>query len=492
MVSSAPMRRPTPPPPSAALVACLVALALPGCGASGDAGAGGPAGPPLPEDWDAAIRLATLPDEDPAADVLQVTLRARPGEAQYMDGLTTPIWGYDGGSPGPLLRARAGDRLQVHFESQLPEDTTIHWHGLRVPNAMDGMPTVSGTVPPGGTFAYDFVLPDAGTFWYHPHVLSNKEVAMGLYGALVVDPPASEDPLAALGIPEAILVLDDVSVEEDGTLTPFDKNGSLGAIFGHEGETLLVNGKVLPTVLAQPGRPLRLRFVNAAVARYFALGLEGHTFTQVGNDGGYLEAPKEVLEPLVVPGGRADVLLVPTGQPGDVLTVHWLPYERGYCTSCREPAPLFQLELVPGPPAGPVVLPEKLRDIAPIDVSSATLQVLQLTQTAVEGEAVLGINGAPFGEGLGLQAMVGETQLLRIENTTQADHPFHLHGFFFQPVAVDGAPYGAVESWDTFNVPRQQTVDLAVFYDDRPGMWMLHCHILDHAELGMMAMLHLM
>jgi FtsP/CotA-like multicopper oxidase with cupredoxin domain len=466
-----------------------------GSGSSGSAGGSGGAGgeyPSLPDDWASAVALAELPDEDPDDGVLEVTLHAGPSEAAYAEGFSTPIWGYEGTSPGPLLRARQGDRLKVHFISELPEDTTIHWHGVRVPNDMDGVPMVSGTIPPGGTFEYDFVLPDAGTFWYHPHAISNKEVSMGLYGALVVDPPVGQDPLASLEIPEATLVLDDVNLEDDGTLSPYDKHGNLGDVFGREGKILLVNGKVLPTLEAQPGRPVRFRLVNAAVARYFALGLEGHTFTQVGNDGGYFEAPKEVQEPLIVPGGRADIIVVPQGEPGEVLAVRWMPFERGFCTSCRDPEDLFYLRLVPGPPGEPLQLPDTLREIAPIDTAQATLQALELTQVTVDGEVVLGVNGAPFGEGLMLQGMVGETQLLRIKNTTQGDHPFHLHGFFFQPVALDGVPYGAVESWDTFNIPLGKTVDLAVIYDDRPGMWMLHCHILDHAEIGMMAMLHVM
>lgn len=469
-----------------------------GAGASGAGGSGGEGGaggsyPELPPDWADAVQMPSLPDENPAEDIVEVTLHARLGETQYVDGLTTPIWGYEGASPGPLLRARAGDRLIVHFHNELPEDTTIHWHGVRVPNAMDGMPMVTGAIPPGGSFDYDFVVPDAGTFWYHPHVVSNKEVSMGLYGALVVEPPdAQSDPLASYGIPEATIVLDDVSVEDDGTLSPYDEHGNLGDFFGREGKLLLVNGRILPTLEAQPGRPLRLRFVNAAIARYFMLGLEGHSFTQVGNDGGYLTAPKGVETPLIVPGGRADLVLVPQGEVGEVLTVQWLPFERGFCTSCRDPEPLFQIHLVPGPPPSPLVLPEKLRDIAAIDTTNAAVQTLDLTQVTIDGEVVLGINGYPFGEGLSLMAMVGETQILRVHNTTQGDHPFHLHGFFFQPVAIDGAPYGVPESWDTFNIPQGKTVDLAVTYDDRPGMWMLHCHILDHAEIGMMAMLHVM
>lgn len=464
-----------------------------GGGGGGAGGAGGGGFAELPSDWDEAVRLPTIVDENPANDVLEVTLHATAGMGQYIPEAPSPIWGFEGTSPGPLLRGRRGDRLIVHFKNDLAVPLTIHWHGMRVPNDMDGAPMVVSPIEPGAQFDYDFTLPDPGTYWYHPHVVSNLEVSMGLYGAIVVDPAEGDpDPLASFEMPEATLVLDDVGVEADGTLSPYDKHGNLGDFFGREGDILLVNGKVLPTIKAQPGLPLRLRFVNAAVARYFVLALEGHTFSQIATDGGLITAPKKVAELLVVPGGRAEVVLTPKGQPGELLTMRWLPFDRGYCTDCRDPEDLFFIELVDGPPPQDVNLPEALTTITPIDTTNAAVQQIDLTQVTVNGEVVLGINGQAFGEGVTLLAAVGETQILRVNNTTEGDHPFHLHGYFFQPIEVGGVPYGPTEQWDTFNVPKKQSADLAVYYDGRPGMWMLHCHILDHAEIGMMAMLHVM
>ena len=105
-------------------------------------------------------------------------------------GIKTDAWTYNGGIPGPLIRVHKGDRLIVHFTNHLPEPTTVHWHGIRVPIQMDGVPDVSQPpVETNGTFTYDFVLPDAGLYWYHPHVMSAAQVGFGLSGALLVDDP---------------------------------------------------------------------------------------------------------------------------------------------------------------------------------------------------------------------------------------------------------------------------------------------------------------
>ncbi|MGW8271071.1 MAG: multicopper oxidase domain-containing protein, partial [Burkholderiales bacterium] len=100
----------------------------------------------------------------------------------------TEIWGYDGSVPGPLLRYRQGERLRVEFENALPEPTTVHFHGIRLPNAMDGVPYLTQPpIAPGARFVYEFDLPDAGTYWYHPHLGSHEQVARGLSGALIIE-----------------------------------------------------------------------------------------------------------------------------------------------------------------------------------------------------------------------------------------------------------------------------------------------------------------
>jgi FtsP/CotA-like multicopper oxidase with cupredoxin domain len=153
---------------------------------------------------------------------------------------------------------------------------------------------------------------------------------------------------------------------------------------------------------------------------------------------------------------------------------------------------MFFLELAADPPSVDEPVPATSRDIAPVDVSSAVRRTIDLTMGSVDDKLVLGINGVPSWQAEPLHAQVGDTELWTVTNEMDWDHPFHLHGFFFQPVdAASGLPPARPEWKDTINVPRQQTVAFAVRYDDRPGMWMFHCHILDHADAGMMGMVHL-
>src|SRR6476646_9463060 len=126
-----------------------------------------------PANWDASLRLKEAADINPDPHIVEVNLDARLSVVEIAPGRTVEAWTYDGGVPGPLIRANVGDRLIVHFTNHLPTSTTVHWHGIRVPIKMDGVPDVSQPdVKPGEGFTYDFVLPDSGLFWYHPHVAS--------------------------------------------------------------------------------------------------------------------------------------------------------------------------------------------------------------------------------------------------------------------------------------------------------------------------------
>jgi len=155
------------------------------------------------------------------------------------------------------------------------------------------------------------------------------------------------------------------------------------------------------------------------------------------------------------------------------------------------PEPILDLQIDDLPAATPPAMPDRLRTIEPIATTGATQQHVELTQTTESGTTFLGINGVPFDKTTPLTAMVGDTNIWEVVNTTDAHHPFHLHGFFFQVLGADGRPL--TDEWkDTLNVPKKETRKVIVKYDDRPGMWMFHCHILDHADLGMMGMLNLM
>jgi FtsP/CotA-like multicopper oxidase with cupredoxin domain len=478
----------------------------PGKAASGDRGGGGsspepPAEPPAaraprpvppsgpPVGWDEGLRLRAAVDVNPDPRVVEIELEARVAPVSFRPGTTTPAWTYDGGVPGPLIRVKVGDRLVVRLTNRLPQETTIHWHGLRVPVEMDGVPKHSGpTIRPGATFTYDFVVPDAGLYWYHPHFESAAQVGDGLYGPLLVEdrdePRVAED--------QVVMLLSDIAVEEDGRLRPHDVGGNLGTLFGREGDVVLVNGRANPVLVGRVGRPQRWRIVNAAKSRYFQLALEGHRFTRIGGDGGLMARPIESERLVVIPGERADVVVVPRGAPGQEIPLRWVPYDRGYGSAFARPeVDVLRFRLAAEPPETPPPWRAPERRIVPIDTTGATPVEIKFTRADVNGKFALGVNGKPAGMDAPFHGRVGETQVWTIGNTIDWDHPFHLHGFFFQVLDADGRPAEPLEWKDTVNIPVKKTVKVAIRYDGRPGMWMFHCHILDHADAGMMGMLHL-
>jgi len=439
--------------------------------------------PAQPAGWDDGLLVPQADDINPDPNVVEVNLEAALAPLSLMPGLTTTAWTYNGRVPGPLIRARVGDRVIVHFTNNLPESTTIHWHGLRIPAAMDGMPGPSEPpIAPGGAFDYDFVVPDASTFWYHPHVDSAAQVGNGLYGPLIVDDP---DEPPGLG-DEVVLVLSDMGIESDGTLEAADSGGDLGTLYGREGNVVLVNGQVVPTLKARPGLRQRWRIMNAAKSRYFLLSMAGHSFQRIGGDGGRLEAPIDVDRPLIVPGERADLVVVPQGEPGSRVTVEAQPYDRGLGTAFVAPIDLFVVQFE-GTPVATTPLPALKRTIVPLPIAAARPVDIQLTYDGASPLS-LGINGVAYPDSQPYMATVGETQLWTITNTFGLAHPFHMHGFFFQVQSSSGP----LEWKDTVNIPVNGSVTFAVRFDDRPGMWMFHCHILDHAEAGMMGAVMLM
>jgi FtsP/CotA-like multicopper oxidase with cupredoxin domain len=466
------------------LPACLALFTLSACtGTPGSPITGQPAG------WDQGVRLAEAEDLDPSPGIVEVNLEARIQPLPLREGTTTPVWTYNGRLPGPLIRARVGDRLIVNFTNNLPRETTIHWHGLRVPVHMDGVPRHSGpAVEPGATFRYDFVLPDAGLFWYHPHFESASQVADGLYGTLLVDDPDEPEGLGD----EVVLQLSDIGVDDQGQLLDHRAGGDIATLFGREGNLILVNGRSRPTLLARAGRPLRWRIVNSASARYFQLALAGHRFVRIGGDGGLISEPQEVEDLLVIPGERADVVVVPRGAPGEEIPLRWVAYDRGYGTAFRRPdEEVMRLRISSDPPEQTPALPVLRRRIEPLATAGATPVRIDFTRNDVGGRFALGINGKPAGMDEPFHGQTGETQIWTIGNRIDWAHPFHMHGFFFQLLEDDGSPRLPLEWKDTVNVPVKGTVKMVIRYDDRPGMWMFHCHILDHADAGMMGMLEL-
>ncbi len=417
--------------------------------------------------------------------MVEVQLTARVASIEIAPGRRVDAWTYDGGIPGPLIRARVGDRLVVRFTNALPKPTTVHWHGLRVPIQMDGVPGASQSeVQPGESFTYDFILPDAGLFWYHPHVMSATQVGFGLYGALLV-----EDPEEKIGVPdEVVLVLSDIALDEKGELEDPDSGGSAGMVFGREGNQVLVNGRAGARMTARSGVPQRWRVVNAAKSRHFQIHLGGPRFTTIGGDGGLLEHPVESETLILAAGERADVIVTPEGAAGAELAVETIPYNRGYGSiEYRSIDELFKIGIADLPAYLSPPLPKVRRAIEPLSPEGATPVVVDFTLgRRGDGTFEYGIGGVPFANGKAVKAAPGETQVWTLNNKTAWSHPFHLHGFFFQVLDDEGQPVRPLAWKDTVNVPLEKSLRVIVRFDEREGSWMYHCHILDHADGGLM------
>ena len=423
-----------------------------------------------------ALPQPILVPESFPEDTVVVALETHEMDWEIAPGRRVRGYGINGQIPGPTLEVRQGTPVAIRVTNHLPEPTVIHWHGLRIPAAMDGTQDVQRAIDPGETFTYFFTPPDAGTFWYHSHANETQQIEKGLYGALIV---RGEDEPVLDG--ERTLVLDDLRLDKTDTLAKF--GGFVERHDGREGDVRLVNGVAEPELAMPAGHVERWRIINASSARYVRLSIGGRPFRILGTGGGMIESPVSATEVLLPPAARAELAVGPFSE-GEELTIEALRYNR--FTMKKRDTERFATLKVGQPQASTAVLPDRLRTIEPL-ITGATAP----TRTVKLGAGVNLRQGLDFrvnGERHHHDApvKVGEMQVWDVVNATMMDHPFHLHGFFFQVLSVNGeAP--AWRSWDdVVNVPPRSTVRIAWMPDDRPGRWMYHCHILEHHALGMM------
>jgi FtsP/CotA-like multicopper oxidase with cupredoxin domain len=410
-------------------------------------------------------------------NVIRVSLEAGEIEWEFAPGVKTRAWGYNGRVPGPVLEGNVGDVLEVRLTNLLPEPTTIHWHGLRLAPPMDGTEDVQSAVAPGETFTYRFLLRDAGTFWYHPHFHETTQLEMGLYGALIVR-GRDEPRLDA----ERVLVLDDVKLGRDGQIAPL--GGFVEFHDGRQGRTLLINGRQAPELTMAAGQVERWRIVNASSARYIRLSLGGRNFALLGTDGGLLNTPVTSDALLMTPADRIDIAVGPFAQ-GETIQLESLKYDRRVIA--RNRIETFGTIRVAEPLPSHASLPQAMQRIAPLVTGpvSATREVHLGVRPSLRTGVKFVINAEAHHHDKPVK--VGELQVWDIVNDTLMDHPFHLHGFFFQVLDVNGEPPAFLSWEDTVNIPPRSRVRIAWMPDDRPGEWMYHCHILEHHASGMMA-----
>jgi FtsP/CotA-like multicopper oxidase with cupredoxin domain len=422
------------------------------------------------------------------ANTVEVNLTAAVATLSLQPGIKSEVYAYNGRVPGPTLDVREGDKVIVHFRNSLPEPTTVHWHGIHLPFDSDGSPFQP--IKPGESHDYVFTVRpgSAGTYWYHPHPdrRTGYAIGKGLFGGIVVH--AAKDPLPPM--PEKLLILSDNRFLSNGAIDFPDSTSPTGGIDeenGREGPVLFVNGQVNPTIEIRSGEVQRWRLVNASAGRIYRIALQGHTLLQVGTDGGLFEKPVELKELLLTTGERAELLVRGSDAPGGVAVLQNLPYDR-YAPQTRPAGwtttlDLLTLRTTREPRVTPVAIPAALRRIVPLDAAKATA-----VRTVVLGQGM--INGKTMDMSrIDVSTNVGATEIWEIENVVGMDHPFHLHGFQFQVLDRDGVPE-PYRAWkDMLNIPKHSSARIIVRYDDYPGKWMFHCHILDHEDHGMMGVL---
>jgi FtsP/CotA-like multicopper oxidase with cupredoxin domain len=459
----------------------------------------------------ASLTILALPGRTPAAETAADGVRILHAKAGFapLRGAgrsPTPIWGYDGLSPGPTLRVKQGEELKVRLVNDLQQPTVIHWHGLRIANAMDGVPHLTQMpIEPGASFDYRFTPPDAGTFWYHTHFGSSEQLARGLYGPLVVE---EREPVAVDR--DIVITVDDWRLMEDGTIQPSFGNFHDAMMAGRLGQYITLNSADMLKLPVKANERIRLRLINAANARVFLMRVARHTARVMAVDGQPCPpgiAPDGILR--LGPGSRVDLFLDATLAPGasapiqvDDLRGGWLDvghivYDAGAparAAALPEPRPLPE-----NPLPATFDFPNALRIDVPLDGGGMAMMMgggmgggmgpgrfngfgipPQERIWALAGIASTGHDGPPM-----FTVARGRTVVLNFVNRTAFAHAMHVHGHHFRQLT--GSGNGWKPYWlDTVIVDVEKSESIA-FVADNPGKWMMHCHMIEHMAAGMAA-----
>lgn len=447
----------------------------------------------------------------PGQNVISKTITASAFTAD-LGGVTVNTWGYGQSLPGPELRAKAGDLLRITLDNQLPDLTTIHWHGIALRNAADGVPGLTQqAVPQGNKFLYEFVAPDPGTYFFHSH--QGVQLDRGLYAPLIIDDPAEPGGYDA----EWVVTLDDwidgtgrtpdevfAELKADDDSPSSGRSGmggmnGMGGMGGSSGSMMgdspfgsvgdvsypyyLINGAVpsSPTTFtAKPGQRVRIRLINAASDTLFKVSLGGHTLSVTHSDG-YPVQSFDTKAIYIGMGERYDVVV--TLDDGVFPLVAQAFGKQGQA--------LALVRTGGGAAPGADVHPAELDatgtqagDLTPAD--SARLPAhnadahAEVRLAGTMSPYVWTINGAVFGKNKPIEVPGGQRVQLDVSNHSMMSHPLHLHGHSF------ALPNGVRK--DTVVVPPMTSTALQL-QTDNPGAWAMHCHNIYHAEAGMMVAL---
>lgn len=449
-------------------------------------------------------------------------------------GETFVMYAFNEQIPGPLIRVDRGAEIHVRFTNRIDMETTVHWHGLRLDNRFDGVPGLTqDPVRPGETFDYTIRFPDAGIYWYHPHVREDIQQDMGLYGNMLVRPRPEpyEDPVHR----EEVITLDDILIE--GTeLVPYGREAANFSIMGRFGNVLLVNGETRYDLEVDTNEVVRFYLTNVSNTRTFNISFGSAPMKLVGADIGRFEKEMFVRSVAIAPAQRY-VVEVMFEQPGSYSIsnrITALNHMRGTFFSAVDTLGAVSVSETPAKPDHDAsfrelrvdeqvrreVEPYRKYTDAPIDrellltveIQDLPVQVMQFIaidttyRSPVEFTDVMShmnwlstsnevrwilrdVETGAENMDIDWQFGVGEVVKIRLRNDPDAfhpmNHPVHLHGQRFLVLSRDGVPNQNLVWKDTALLPVGATVDILLEVTN-PGLWMLHCHIAEHLEAGMM------
>jgi len=416
-----------------------------------------------------ASALAILPlQASAAAETLTLTAEAVTRQLLPKGEGTTAMLGFNGSMPGPELRLKRGEQISIDVENRLEEGTAVHWHGIRLENRMDGVPVLTqDLINPGDSKTYSFAPPDAGTYWYHSHYISQEQVARGMMGPLIV-----EDDMPPDVDHDITVVLSDWIINEDGSLSDDFTDMHSVAHAGYMGNFARA---FLSQAEVKEGDRVRFRIINAATNRIFPLTVAGVAGSVVALDGMALGQPRGLSDLTLAPAQRADLIVDITGPVSFDMHSRQGSYRladvavSGSNTD-RKPEPIAPLAApnlpVPGDPT-----------------QHLTLTMMGGAMGGRHGGAniwsfndVSDLPDAPFAS-----MKRGETVRITLANDTAFPHGIHLHGHHFYELAADGS-LGDLR--DTTLVAADESRDVLCVFDN-PGRWLIHCHMLSHAIGGM-------
>ncbi|MDP2666708.1 MAG: multicopper oxidase family protein [Candidatus Diapherotrites archaeon] len=439
-----------------------------------------------------------------------------------LEGISQNGYAYNESIPGPFLKVKQGSHAKINFVNQLPEPTTVHWHGIRVANKDDGVPgSTQKEVASGKTYQYDLIFPDAGLYWYHPHVREDRQQDLGMYGLIWVEP---QNPLPVMK--EFTWALDDIQLSKNKIQVSGDK--TLFALMGRYGNQLLVNGQSDARVQTQTGEWVRFLLVNVSNARPMRFAIDEQTLYVRAMDGGFLPEPVETDAVILAPSERA-IVEVQFSQPGVYEVLNQTPIGKAVFGTIEVGSSSIALSDIPewvpdSADLPPIEKLEMLKGIEPdweydIALDWPSMESMMggghtmhggtssdgvewedsmfMMNAGTSSEDVTWILRDPVtgNENMDIMqtASMDSWKVIRLKNLKDSmhpmQHPIHLHGQRFVVLTIDGKPVENASWKDTVLIPSGSTIDIAVEFSN-PGEWMLHCHTAEHLESGMMTNIH--